>query len=68
MEAAGVPRLDVVAEEQSVPPHPRGVDSMSNCTLETLPYLALHPTRLETQTKESNMYASGWTANPLRRK
>ena len=26
--------------------------------------MALHPTRLETRTKESNMYASRWVANP----
>ena len=68
MEVARVPRLDVVAEEQSVRLHPEGVDRVSNCMLGTLPYSALHPTRLETWTKESNMYASGWATNPLRHK
>ncbi len=32
-------------------------------TLE-MPAQCFHPTRLETRTKESNMYASRWVANP----
>jgi len=62
------PHAVAAAEERSargvLPP----VELASNCALGTLAYWALHPTRLETRTKESNMYASRWAANPLRRK
>ena len=42
--------------------------ALRTCALETLALWAFHPTRLETRTKESNMYASRWVANPRRRK
>ena len=42
--------------------------ALCTCALETLAFWAFHPTRLETRTKESNMYASRWVANPRRRK
>jgi hypothetical protein len=44
------------------------VAGFCTCALETLALWAFHPTRLETRTKESNMYASRWVANPRRRK
>ena len=44
------------------------VAGYGTCALETLAFWAFHPTRLETRTKESNMYASRWVANPWRRK
>lgn len=44
------------------------VAGLCTCALETLALWAFHPTRLETRTKESNMYASRWVANPRRRK
>lgn len=47
---------------------PGGGQPGCTCALETLALWAFHPTRLETRTKESNMYASRWVANPRRRK
>lgn len=56
----------VPAEERSVRHLWRAI--FCTCALETLALWAFHPTRLETRTKESNMYASRWVANPRRRK